>query len=97
MDLLNSILHFCEKEGIELDEGTWRIIDEAYSINQKMKGVHTMPLSELMRRPPTILKHSLETTKDETEPTVFSAASSKDVTSYELVTERQSLPRAGLR
>jgi hypothetical protein len=55
-DLSTEIHHFCEANHLEISDGMDNLMGDAESLLAKIKETQTIPIAELLRRPPTQLR-----------------------------------------
>lgn len=55
-DLLTEVNHFCKERGIEISDGMDSLMEEAQGLFAGIKATQTLPLADLLRKPPTTLR-----------------------------------------
>jgi len=65
-DLLTEVNHFCKENSLEISQGMDYLIGEVGDLFGAIKETQSLPIAELLRRPPTTLRQPFRTTDKET-------------------------------
>lgn len=67
-DLLTEVNHFCQERGIEVSDGMDDLMEQVQGLLTRIKETQTLPLADLLRRPPTTLFRQPTLDRDDSDP-----------------------------